>query len=1096
MPDQQRILHLVEEVLNSDSSPEEVCANDIDLLPEVKARVDHCRGVDAEIHAMFPPSSVRSLAERRPLDLLTGCPDIPGYKVESILGRGGMGIVYKATHLRLNRPVALKMLLSGDFASANELTRFMREAQSVAALHHAHIVQIHDEGTLDGRPYYTMEFVEGGSLAQKLAGVPQSPRYAAELVHALAGAVDTAHQAGIIHRDLKPSNILLMLDSTPKITDFGLARRMDGDPALTNSEARVGTPSYMSPEQASGTADGFCPATDIYSLGAILYEMLSGRPPFKGETASETERQVITAEPVPPSRLNPKVPKDLETICLTCLQKNPSRRYKTAAALADDLLRFLHGEPISARPVGFLERSMKWARRHPATVVGLAAGFVLVLILTIGLTSAEIQRSQRDRAIELDLSQMTNLQERAQWDDAEKSILSAEARLNGGGSAAVRQRVEQAHRDLKLVIRLDNIRLSRVTNGRLVFYRQKATHDYAGAFEDAGLTPFTTNADDVENRIRNSLVRDAFVAALDDWATYTAKPDQRSWLLEVARKADIDRGGWSDRIRDPATWTDRGAVQSLANDVPMKGQSVSLLLALAERLRNTNGDAKRFLKRVQNEHPDDFWANLVLGDAMLIQKPEEAETYYRAALASRPDAAVCYSAIGDSLRQQKLPAEAIAYYQQALTHNHRYARAATNLGNAFNDQGHLKEALACYEQALEFDLNYAWAHNDLGRALYNAGRTNEAIAQYRQCISLDPSIPEPYSDLGDALKKIKQYDEAISCYRTALEGTPSSQWAHMQLGNTLILAGRTQEAIDFYRQFITLHPQYAWAHTDLGNVLRDSGRVDEAIDCYHQAMKMNPAYAWTYADLGRALQTKLQFDDAIACYQQYLRIDPDNAQVQNYLRTALFKTGRNEEAWTTWQLSLLQPKTQGFDAWTGYPELCLFLRHEDAYRTARTAMLDRFAKTANPVDAEETARACLLLPASDDEMKIADDLIARALGTTALKGGTSYRYFLFAKGLEEYRRGHWDEAIRIMSGEAAAALKPCPRIIIAMAQQQKGATAEAHATLAAAIQEFDWSPANADRRDIWIRHILRREAETVINPLAGASSPKALSQAK
>ena len=450
---------------------------------------------------------------RRPLDLLTGCPDIPGYKVESILGRGGMGIVYKATHLPLNRPVALKMLLSGDFASTNELTRFMREPQSVAALHHAHIVQIHDEGTLDGRPYYTMEFVEGGSLAQKLAGAPQSPRYAAELLHTLAGAMEAAHHAGIVHRDLKPSNILLMLDGTPKITDFGLAKRMDTDSALTKTSARVGTPSYMSPEQASGTADGFCPATDIYSLGAILYEMLSGRPPFRGETASETERQVISTEPVPPSRLNPKVPKDLETICLTCLQKSPSRRYSTATALADDLLRFLHREPIAARPVGILERSTKWARRHPATVISLAASFVLVVILTIGLTSAEIERSQREQAVKADLSQMTDLQVRAQWEDANKLLLSAETRLHGGGSATVRRRVEQARRDLDLVTDLDKIRLHRVTMGRLIVYKQRATEDYARAFEKAGLTPFSTNAGEVENRIKNSLVRETFVAA-------------------------------------------------------------------------------------------------------------------------------------------------------------------------------------------------------------------------------------------------------------------------------------------------------------------------------------------------------------------------------------------------------------------------------------------------------------------------------------------------------------------------------------------------------------------------------------------------------
>ena len=498
----------------------------------------------------------------------------------------------------------------------------------------------------------------------------------------------------------------------------------------------------------------------------------------------------------------------------------------------------------------------------------------------------------------------------------------------------------------------------------------------------------------------------------------------------------------------------------------------------------------RLLKRIQIQNPGDFWANLILGDAMLIQKPEEAETYYRAALASRPHAGVCYCAIGDSLRQQKLPDEAISYYQQALAYEPGYARAETNLGDAFVDLKHLDQAIPCYNKALEFDPNYAWAHNDLGRALFNAGQTDEAIEQYRACIALDPNIPEPYSDLADALKKIRRYDEAIASYRVALEGTPSSQWAHMQLGNTLILAGRTQEAIDFYRQFITLHPQFAWAHTDLGNVLRDNGQVDEAIACYHTAINMNAAYAWTYADLGLALQKKMQIDDAIACFQQYLRLDPDNAQVKSYLQTALIKEGRFAQACTAWQLSILQSKTQSFDVWTGYPELCLYVGHEDAYQKARTEMLQRFAKTTDPITAEETARACLLMPATEDEVNQAVALIDMALASKTIKDNTAHHYFMFAKGLAEYRLGHWDKAINIMNGEGGQALKPCPSLILAMAQQQKGEADQARKTLAAALSTFDWSASKADRRDIWIRHILRREAEAAIDPPARHHRPK------
>jgi len=235
------------------------------------------------------------------------------------------------------------MMRSGHYAGAAERARFAREAEAVASLRHPNIVQIFDVGECAGLPFFTMEFVEGGSLAQQLQGAPWPARRATVLVATLAGAVEHAHQEGIVHRDLKPANILLQADGTAKIGDFGLARRFEAGPSNTFSGARVGTPIYMAPEQALGTAAALRPAVDVYALGALLYEALTGRPPFRGVTAAETERQVIADEPVPPSRLNPKVPRDLETICLKCLHKSPARRYPSAAELESDLLRFGRG---------------------------------------------------------------------------------------------------------------------------------------------------------------------------------------------------------------------------------------------------------------------------------------------------------------------------------------------------------------------------------------------------------------------------------------------------------------------------------------------------------------------------------------------------------------------------------------------------------------------------------------------------------------------------------------------------------------------------------------------------------------------------------
>ena len=288
---------------------------------------------------------------------------LPGYEIEEVLGRGGMGVVYKARHLALNRVVALKMVLSGGHAGEAELARFRTEAAALARLQHPHIVQIFEVGEQDGRPYFALEYVEGGGLSAKLNGTPWEARQAAALVETLARAVHAAHERRVVHRDLKPANVLLTADGTPKITDFGLAKKLDADDGISRSGQVVGTPSYMPPEQAAGRGREVGPAADTYALGAILYELLTGRPPFKGPTSLDTLHQVLTDEPVPPRRLNPRTPRDLETVCLKCLEKQPARRYGTALELADDLGRFQAGRSVRARPVGVLERGWKWARR-------------------------------------------------------------------------------------------------------------------------------------------------------------------------------------------------------------------------------------------------------------------------------------------------------------------------------------------------------------------------------------------------------------------------------------------------------------------------------------------------------------------------------------------------------------------------------------------------------------------------------------------------------------------------------------------------------------------------------------------------------------
>src|SRR5438105_11372038 len=361
MTDNPRLRQLLDELYELHATPEEVCRSCPGWLPEVRAAWRAVGRVRAELDALFPAPTIRGAGAPALLPVSASLPQVPGYNVEAELGHGGMGVVYRAWHLRLRRCVALKMLLAGAHAQPVERERFLREAAAVAGLRHPNIVQVYEVGDVDGQSYFTMELVEGGSLAQQIQGVPQPVRKAAALVATLADAVHAAHQSGIVHRDLKPANILLTADGTPKVTDFGLARRLQGGGALTLSGVPMGTPSYMAPEQAQGQRDAAGPATDVYALGAILYELLTGRPPFRAATAVETLQQVISQEPAPPSRLN-KVPRDLETICLKCLHKNPARRYVSAQDLADDLHHFLDGKSVVARPVGRLERVVKWAR--------------------------------------------------------------------------------------------------------------------------------------------------------------------------------------------------------------------------------------------------------------------------------------------------------------------------------------------------------------------------------------------------------------------------------------------------------------------------------------------------------------------------------------------------------------------------------------------------------------------------------------------------------------------------------------------------------------------------------------------------------------
>jgi serine/threonine-protein kinase len=843
MAEDPRVRQFLEHILDTGCSAEEACRSSPELLPQVHERLRRLRAIEAEVGELFPnPDSTRDGRVTQSTHSTWDLPQIPGYAVQKVLGRGGMGIVFKAWDLRLHRIVALKMLLVGDCATSLERERFLREAEAKAGLSHSNIVQVYEVGEHNGRPYFTMEFVEGGNLAEKLQNIPQPAREAAALVATLAEAVQAAHQSGVVHRDLKPANVLLAPDGTPKISDFGLARRMENAALLTQSGVAIGTPSYMAPEQARGQSRAIGPATDVYSLGAILYESLTGRPPFRAETSPETLQQVIYREPVRPSRLNARVPRDLETITLKCLDKEPVRRYPTALALAADLRRFLRGEPVAARPLGRLPRLLRWLRRHPS----LALLVFMALALT-GLAGAAAARewalAEKRRAeaakSAAGLENALQLLRLGLLSEASAALTP----VSDAGSDGLRERCAQARSDLALAQELESIHLNQ-TVVAMGLYNLRANKDqadraYDSAFTASGLGGVDDDPKKVAARVSASNIGPALVAALDQWSICTSDPRRREWLLEIARQADPLPTVWANRVRDPTAWQNRTVLAELAGSAPVGDQTVQLLLALAERLQYVGADSIRLLRKVQQKHADDFWANFALGNALKNTNRTEAVRYYQAALALRPRAPVVLNNLGVAL---------------ALT-------------------GRTDEAIDQFQQALDIDPGFAAAHNDMGNALQHKGLYEKAVDHYKRSL-LIADTAAAHNDLGAALIMLRRTREGIEHFRLAIRLDPRSGGAHVNLGRALVGQGLVDEAIDHYRKALALDARDANAHAYLGIALTDQGQIQEAIDHLQRALRIDPKLAHAHGGLGEAFLAIGKYREAQAATRRALDLAP------------------------------------------------------------------------------------------------------------------------------------------------------------------------------------------------------------------------------
>ncbi len=869
------------------------------------------------------------------------------YELLGEIARGGMGVVYRARQISLDRSVALKMIRSGEFAGPGEARRFRREVEAVAALEHPHIVPIHEVGEYAGRPYYTMRLVEGGSLSSRVSdfavtganGRAEARRRqtaSAVLLGLIARAVHHAHQRGILHRDLKPSNVLLDGRGEPHVVDFGLARRIGSASSLTATGAVLGTPSYMAPEQARGGAD-VTTQVDVYGLGAVLYELLTGLPPFKGVDALDTVAQVREREVTRPRTVCGLIDRDLETICLKCLAKDPARRYDSASALADDLDRWGRGEAILARRVGRLELARKWARRNPAPA-GLLASVALLIGLAAGALwwrqQAETDRARMasDRLVEqavvetrarlgtqTAMTLAADLRRRYRFREAAAVLAQAAESTPADGPADLTDALQASRADLALVIELDDIRTRRsvwiaLDGGKGRFDDASAPQAYRAALLARGVDGAAADPASAAHRIQESRVKVELVAALDDWAGLEPDVAVRDRLLAVARLADP--GAWLDRFRDPTVRAAREKLAELAAEADPAALAPGTVSALVEVLRRSGVEQRALLTRAQLAHPGDFQIAFSLGLWFTSNKSDQQEAigYYRAARVSRPDNFALLINMGSAMNRAGDLDGALTCFREAARLDLESGKARLNLGRTLRIKGNPAEAVVVLREAVRLDPTFGDSHTELGLALSAVGHHDEAVTQHRAAIAIDPTAGTSHFNLGVALRRAGDLGGATAAYREAIRLNPASAAAHNNLGTVLRDAGDLGGATAAFRNALRLDPKLVQAHTNLGKALSAAGDLVAAEACYREAAGLSQSQVAAQLTLGTFLRDlKLDYTGAIACFREAVRLDPRSAAAHTGLGNSLDRKGDRPAALTSYREAIrLDPR--GTDA--------------------------------------------------------------------------------------------------------------------------------------------------------------------------------------
>ncbi len=893
------------------------------------------------------------------------------FRIVREIGRGGMGVVYEAEQLSLQRRVAVKVLPLHLTLERRTIERFLREARAAARLRHAHIVEVYVVGEHEGTHFFAMEFVEGIALDRAIARMREegvgtlrapaslsadrraarSPASAAEskvhietvvgLVAWLADALEYAHAHGVVHRDVKPSNVLLRPDGSPALTDFGLAREA-GLPSLTQTGEFAGTPYYVSPEQAMARRMNVDHRSDIFSLGVTLYELLTLEKPFPGETSQEVLGRIMTKEPIDPHRLNPRIAPDLVTIVGKALEKDPDRRYATAAAFAEDLRAFLEYRPIAAKRASTATRAFRWARREPAKAA-LAALLALGVPMVSGLGGWAIAKAPE-------------LREAA----AHAARQRVEGHLEEGylelGEGSARRAIEA----FEAALGIDPRSPEAIAGVALAHLREKRPAE-ALSFLDA--RPVDLPHAPAMDRIRAEALaeggREAEAAGIE---TRLGAPESAIELfVEGSRQVRRGEKGEQEAFVRAVDLLTRACLRSTHVRALYHFERAK---AVGHAEAGGGGPAREVAETLRILWPGSRMARFRAGFA--LQKPKvdlpAAIEAYRRAIEIDPRYAVAHNNLGLALHDSGDVEAAIAAYRTALEIDPRYALAHANLGNALRESGDLEGAIAACRTALEIDPRLALAHNNLGVALHEHGDREGAIAAYRKALEIDPRDARAHNNLGFALRDPGDLEGAIAQFRKALEIDPRFARANMNLGAALGESGDIEGAIAAYRKALEIDPRSAPAHNGLGVALRDSGDLEGAIEACRKALEIDPRCAGAYSDLGLALHKSGDLEGAIAQFRTVLKIDPRYARANINLGVALRDSGDLEGAIAAYRKAIdIDPRN-----WRAWNSLAWPLVDPDLPPERR-----------DPAEGLRAARRAVELPGGENPFAL--DTLAQAL---------------------------------------------------------------------------------------------------------------------